>query len=488
MLRLPLSPSHVAKAQRVLAVAGNRSSSSVERVREAFLSPVPALLNALDGRERERFVNDTLPYIARRAMSLPSCLDGGALPTLHGEGEVTLSRATVASLLSSMFLDLLPAPPVDWSFNTFSMNSMLNLAPSGSVAAKIHCLVHYFERLAAAESQPSAHGVWVYPMGAVVYRRVRVASPPDYAASAASLVPLYAHVDGGIEDQGGALMVDFANKFIGGGVLRRGAVQEEIAFVQNPELLASCALMSVMRDDEAIVMTGAEQFSQTTGYGRTLTWSAPAEDRTPRWRDPAALVATTHTESSSDLVHVKQIESGLPRDLLLRCVVAIDAQPYMLLAHRDTAPVLSHDEVVLLMQLRREEMDRELTKALAGFSVDHRECSLALFPAVSTGRWGCGVFGGDDQLKSLLQWIAASISRRELHVYTFGGAELAADLAWAMDTVRVKGSVTAGQLYTALLSFASEYGDGSAPAGAKCGAGAAGARRVPIIRLIISRL
>jgi poly(ADP-ribose) glycohydrolase len=389
-----------------------------------------------------------------------------------------------------MFLDLLPAPPTDQLFNTISMNPMLNLAPSDSLATKIHCLVHYFERLAAAEFQPSADGVWTYPAGAVVYRRVCVASPPAYGASAALLVPLYAHVDGGIEDQGGALMVDFANKFIGGGVLRGGAVQEEIAFVQHPELLVSCALMPLMCDNEAVVMTGAEQFSQTTGYGRTLAWSAPAEDRTPRWRDVVALpvATTTHCGSSGEAFSVNQHEIEPPCDLLLRCVVAIDAQPYMLLASCGTPSMLSQDEEMLRMQLRREEMGRELTKALAGFSVDYPECSVALFPAVSTGRWGCGVFGGDDQLKSLLQWIAASLSHRELHMYTFGGAELAADLAWAMDTVRVKGGVTAGQLYTALLSFASEYKDGRAPAATDCGAGAAGARRVPIIRSVISRL
>jgi len=29
---------------------------------------------------------------------------------------------------------------------------------------------------------------------------------------------------------------------------------------------------------------------------------------------------------------------------------------------------------------------------------------------IATGNWGCGAFGGDPQLKSLLQWIAATES------------------------------------------------------------------------------
>lgn len=53
---------------------------------------------------------------------------------------------------------------------------------------------------------------------------------------------------------------------------------------------------------------------------------------------------------------------------------------------------------------------RELLKAYVGF-----ECSneLASFEkeekmSISTGRWGCGIFGGDPQLKFLIQWLAAS--------------------------------------------------------------------------------
>jgi hypothetical protein len=33
--------------------------------------------------------------------------------------------------------------------------------------------------------------------------------------------------------------LDFANKYIGGGVMRRGMVQEEIMFMEMPELLAT---------------------------------------------------------------------------------------------------------------------------------------------------------------------------------------------------------------------------------------------------------
>ena len=36
-----------------------------------------------------------------------------------------------------------------------------------------------------------------------------------------------------------SLQVDFANKFVGGGVLGDGCVQEEIRFLINPELIVT---------------------------------------------------------------------------------------------------------------------------------------------------------------------------------------------------------------------------------------------------------
>lgn len=40
---------------------------------------------------------------------------------------------------------------------------------------------------------------------------------------------------------------------------------------------------------------------------------------------------------------------------------------------------------------------------------------------LATGNWGCGVFGGDPQVKSLLQWVAASqAGLRTIYYYSFG--------------------------------------------------------------------
>lgn len=59
-----------------------------------------------------------------------------------------------------------------------------------------------------------------------------------------------------------SIQVDFANSFIGGGVLGEGCVQEEIRFLICPELIVSRLFTEGLDDNECLVMTGAEQFSK----------------------------------------------------------------------------------------------------------------------------------------------------------------------------------------------------------------------------------
>lgn len=55
--------------------------------------------------------------------------------------------------------------------------------------------------------------------------------------------------------------MDFANQYIGGGVLGHGAVQEEIRFLICPELIASRLFCEAMLDHESIIITGEKWLS-----------------------------------------------------------------------------------------------------------------------------------------------------------------------------------------------------------------------------------
>ena len=48
--------------------------------------------------------------------------------------------------------------------------------------------------------------------------------------------------------------------------------------------------------------------------------------------------------------------------------------------------------------------------------------------AVATGNWGCGAFGGDPQLKTLIQLMAAAEAGRDVAYFTFGDTKLRDDI------------------------------------------------------------
>ena len=79
----------------------------------------------------------------------------------------------------------------------------------------------------------------------------------------------------------GLLQMDFANKFIGGGVIGNGAVQEEIRFVINPECLVSRLFVEALQDNETVWIRGIERFSDYTGYAHTFEWSGVHDDPVP---------------------------------------------------------------------------------------------------------------------------------------------------------------------------------------------------------------
>lgn len=78
---------------------------------------------------------------------------------------------------------------------------------------------------------------------------------------------------GTIEDQGnGLLQVDFANRYLGGGVLGLGCVQEEIRFVLCPEMFITRLIAESLRPNEAIFMIGCERFCEYSGYSRSFSF------------------------------------------------------------------------------------------------------------------------------------------------------------------------------------------------------------------------
>lgn len=237
---------------------------------------------------------------------------------------------------------------------------------------------------------------------------------PAWAGSTRPIgsIPLHVEPVSTIEDADSLIQIDFANKFLGGGVLGHGCVQEEIRFVICPELMISMLFTEVMRPNEALMIIGAERYSKYVGYGHSFQFAGEHRDSTPR--DSSARRRTA--------------------------VLAIDAVPYSGLAQ----------------EFRREAITRELNKAWVGVSFDTDGSSDRLqYPGVATGNWGCGAFGGTPHLKSLIQLMACCQARRPMAYYTFGDTQLRDDIA-NMYNLLARHNVTVGQLYRYIVRFAQE--------------------------------
>lgn len=182
----------------------------------------------------------------------------------------------------------------------------------------------------------------------------------------------------------------------------------------NPECLVSMLICEEMDNLEAILIEGAEQFSTYSGYGGGFTYTGSHEDTNP-------------------------VDAANRRCV---SIVAIDAIPVMF------SGGFEHQKLDIV---------RELNKAYAGFSFrissdeDEDPAKPVKLAPVATGNWGCGAFGGDKELKTLVQWMAASKAGRSIKYFTFSDTKLS-DKQQKIVECLLKCRLTVGQLYTILTA------------------------------------
>ncbi|KAF9435556.1 hypothetical protein BGZ76_006053 [Entomortierella beljakovae] len=286
-------------------------------------------------------------------------------------------------------------------------------------AAKLRCIFHYFDRVTTE-----------MPQGTVTYHRQVLKKPVFFTPGEMLRGEGFKFSKVTIDSvklieqaPNGALRLDFANKNLGGGALDKGAVQEEIQFMVCPELILSRLITQQLEANEAVLIKGAECYSNHTGYSKTFEWRSDHRDSTPR-----------------DKLGRRNVE-----------ICAIDARPFK-------------SRISRLEQFERHYVLREVNKALAGFRIspinasewglarqdgNNDQSSLAIkrFRPIATGNWGCGAFGGHLQLKFILQWIAASVCAGfslqeagdsigdEVLYYTFGMHQLKDEIEMFVEAV-----------------------------------------------------
>ena len=97
-------------------------------------------------------------------------------------------------------------------------------------------------------------------------------------------------------------------------------------------------------------------------------------------------------------------------------------------------------------QLKEANLLRELNKCYAAFAA-------ATSGTLETGHWGCGAFGGDSEIKAIIQLMAAAMAKVDLMIYyAFGDEQFTAEFrAFILEVSQME--VTFSQMISALLTI-----------------------------------
>ncbi|EGR30771.1 poly adp-ribose glycohydrolase, putative [Ichthyophthirius multifiliis] len=314
--------------------------------------------------QKDFYLQDLIPFIAQLALKIEQIPQIIFLQA-YKKNQITLNRLQVAVIIANMFFCTLIPQEKKYNLpNTYNLNTLYKSTyQNNRKIQKIKCIFNYFSLIKKTQEKTLENEKIEYIR---LYNQNYI-NARSLIENQQKLKKIYIQKNNkNIEDIKNSIQIDFANKYIGGGVLDTGLVQEEIRFVISPELLILRLFSFKIEDQEAILVSGIDTYSIYRGYSNTFECLGENKNR--------------------------------KNDIL----VAIDALNFS----------QSYDSGI---QYRINVLLREINKAFVGFQAPQ----VPLDVPISTGRWGCGAFQGDSQLKLVIQWIACSLVGREMYFFPY---------------------------------------------------------------------
>jgi poly(ADP-ribose) glycohydrolase len=358
----------------------------------------------LNQDQRSFFLKNLLPNIVKLALSINVIVQCPISLLKQGMNHsISMTQEQAACLLANAFLCTFPRRNTEKRNSEFSNYPEINFnrlfgSDAQKSREKLKCIFNYFKRVFEDRSS--------LQKGVITFQRRSIKQFPDWKNDSRKLSDIKFQVTASetIETAEGCLQVDFANKFVGGGVLGGGSVQEEIRFVVNPELIVAKLFSECLDDGEALIITGTEQFNQYQGYASSFQFAGNFYDTTPR-----------------DDCNRRKTR-----------IVAIDALSYR-----------NYYE-----QFKEENLKRDINKAFVGFANND---DIDLQP-VATGLWGAGAFHGHPIRSAIIQFMACRASRRNLIFSTFGDEVMEFQVFDIFQFLSMN-NVTIGEVYEILKKF-----------------------------------
>ncbi|KAJ7249472.1 hypothetical protein C8J57DRAFT_1139514 [Mycena rebaudengoi] len=309
------------------------------------------------------FFDTTWPRCVEIALEMPQLFPDGYLQPLTSEkSDQVLTSRQITCLVVHQFLCTLPKLP--WVPTNEEENSQdLHIWYAGdqphlkAVSAYLTALFTFFERVASDTVPSPSISLTLHTAPSTPHIDTELLFKPI------SITELETpSVDASLLGLPSGACVISANSHIGFG---RTASQEEMHVGCTPQSLPAKLFTSPLKDNEVMVLRGCEAVVELVGYGRTAELSA--------------------------IIPVGKKHRCNTRTMLFMDALELDG----------------YDMSVSTPDLLPGNVDRELTKAYTAFA---SYPGGAPYETVVTGHWGCRAFGGDREIKSIIQWSAASVA------------------------------------------------------------------------------
>jgi poly(ADP-ribose) glycohydrolase len=322
-------------------------------------------------KEGQEFMN-IYKYLQNLALNIKEIFPMTKIPylkTLQKKAIIKLTRKQVALIFLLSFFNLIE----DSTKNKNGFNVYNILFIKSSVGINFgRCFLNYLTVIGKWLEQ----GKEDILNESILYIRDNIDSYDYLENGNIDLCELEVYEKGSLFEGDSEYCVDFANMYIGGGALTGGNVQEEILFAVEPEATISMFFMEVMDKNDAIGIYNTIRYSKHKGYGSEFKYEKSA--------------------ITDDLTKIKRHK-----------IIAIDA--------------MNIANCYYIYKIRNQEnIMRDIHKAYVGFNLINFETEKNSNKTIATGNWGCGVFGGNHELKFIEQWIAASFAGvKKLNYYSF---------------------------------------------------------------------
>lgn len=214
----------------VLAPQSNDPKANKELVRG-----IGSFVNQLSPEPQKEFFDVTLPYIQHLVLTTPQYVHRIPFLDQGKAGSVTFHKRVIASILACAFFGLWPRQTPKEGGQEIPFLSMVEWyrvdfsgTPPNSQMAKIRCLVHYFQRISQECMFTTLTGInfSLVPEGFVTFSRCILNEEIDWENSNKKIMPVRVHDRARIEDFKECAHTDFANKYLGGGVMRTVCLRE----------------------------------------------------------------------------------------------------------------------------------------------------------------------------------------------------------------------------------------------------------------------